>query len=148
MNKEPELALDPELLERFKTQGILKASFAYFEQHDEWNLEDIRVDFADGRVIEECYGDALSRDLRGLLECVTDTRTCELLAPTAAPVLTPTTHLSGGIAVGLDAQDGYFELDVSRGTVVKLSEAFITELRWWQLPEPVRQALIDAHVLL
>ena len=112
MNKKPELALDPELLEQFYTQGILKASFAYFEQHDEWNLEDIRVDFADGRVIEECYGDALSGDLRGLLECVTDTQSCE--------------------------QDGYFELDVSRGTVIKQSEAFITELRWWQLPEPVR----------
>jgi hypothetical protein len=122
MNKQPELALDPELLERFNTQGILKASFAYFEQHDEWNLEDIRVDFTDGRVIEECYGDALSGDLRGLLECVTDTRTCD--------------------------QDGYFEVNVSRGTVIKQSEAFITELRWWQLPEPVRQALIDSQVLL
>jgi hypothetical protein len=135
MNKQPELALDPELLERFNTQGILKASFAYFEQHDEWNLEDIRVDFADGRVIEECHGDALGGDLRGLLECLTDTQSCDLLAPTAAPT-------------GLGAQDGYFELDVSRGTVVKQSEAFITELRWWQLPEPVRQALIDSHVLL
>jgi arginine repressor len=33
MSKEPELALDPGLLERFNMQGILKARFAYFEQH-------------------------------------------------------------------------------------------------------------------
>jgi hypothetical protein len=121
MNQPVTVNLDPALLERFKRHGILKANFAYFEQHDEWNLEDISVEFADGRRLDECFGDALEVEFRTLLEDVSDTRVW--------------------------AQDGFFEVDVAGGTITKRSEAFVSELRWWQLPESVQQALIEARVV-
>ena len=113
--------LEPDALERFRQQGVVKASFAYFEQHDEWNLEDISIEYDDGRLLEEAFGDGIEASLRDLLE-------------------------DAG-ASGHRLHDGYFEVDVGAGTISKRCDAFVSEIRWWQLPESVQQALIDAHVV-
>ena len=121
MNQPVTVNLEPELLECFKQQDILKASFAYFEQHDEWNLEDIGIEFADGRRVDESLGDGIEAKLRDLLEDASESRVW--------------------------AQDGFFEVHVALGTITKCSDAFVSELRWWQLPEAIQQALIEARVV-
>ncbi len=105
--------LEPAILERFRAQGIKVAQFAYFENHDEWQLEDIRVAYQNGAVIEEPYSDALEPDLCALLE-----------------------------EVGFDG--GYVLIEVDVGTATQLDQAFLLELRWWQLDEATQRALEDA----
>jgi hypothetical protein len=113
--------LEPRFLERFHAQHITSARFAFFEEHDEWHLEDISVTYSDGTVIEEPYGDLLERDLCALLE--------------------DSTPEQG------DCQAGFFLVEVEKGTITKLDEAFVTELRWWQLAENVQRALEDAQLV-
>jgi hypothetical protein len=114
-------ALEPETLERFSAQRITTARFAYFEDHDEWTLEDITVAYSDGHVIEEPYSDTLEVDLRSLLE-------------EASP--------EKGFY-----QDGYFLVETDEGTITKLDDAFVLELRWWQLGETVQRALEEARLV-
>ncbi len=113
--------LEPEILERFRAQRVTTARFAYFEDHDEWTLEDITVAYSDGHVIEEPYSDTLEVDLRSLLE-------------DASP--------ENGFY-----QDGYFLVELEKGTITKLDDAFVTELRWWQLSETVQKALEEARLV-
>ena len=39
------------------------------------------------------------------------------------------------------AEAGFFLIEVAKGTITKLDEAFVAELRWWQLAENVQRAL-------
>ena len=43
--------------------------------------------------------------------------------------------------------DGYFELNTLEGTIRRLDQAFVTELRWWQLEPETQQALIAAKLV-
>jgi hypothetical protein len=113
--------LEPKFLERFHAQHIASARFAFFEEHDEWHLEDITVTYSDGKVIEEPYGDLLEHDLCALLE--------------------DSTPEQG------DGQAGFFLVEVEKGTISKLDEAFVTELRWWQLAENVQRALENSGLV-
>ena len=105
--------LEPAILGQFRAQGIKTAQFAYFENHDEWQLEDIRVTYQNGEIIEAPYSDTPEPDLCALLE-----------------------------QIGFDG--GYVLVEVDIGTVTQLDEAFLLELRWWQLDEATQQALEDA----
>ena len=113
--------LESKFLERFHAQHISSARFAFFEEHDEWHLEDISVTHSDGTVIEEPYGDLLERDLCALLE--------------------DSTPEQGA------GQAGFFLVEVAKGTITKLDEAFVTELRWWQLAENVQRALENSGLV-
>ena len=112
-NPQDRRPLEPAILEQFRAQGVTTAQFAYFENHDEWQLEDIRVTYQNGAIIQEPYSDTLEPDLCALLE-----------------------------EVGFDG--GYVLVEVNEGTVTQLDEAFLLELRWWQLDEATQRALEDA----
>ena len=114
-------AINPAVLERLRTLNVVSAKFAFFEHCDEWSLEDIRVECSDGSVIEEPNGDLLESELGNALE--------------------EATYDANGFG------DGYFELNVPEGTICRLDQAFVTELRWWQLEPETQQALIAAKLV-
>ena len=114
-------AIDPTVLERLRTLNVVSAKFAFFEHCDEWSLEDIRVESNDGSVIEEANGDLLESELGNALE--------------------EATYDANGFG------DGYFELNTLEGTIRRLDQAFVTELRWWQLEPETQLALIAAKLV-
>jgi hypothetical protein len=66
----PSKVLDPQILEQLRALGVTAVRFAYFEQHDEWMLEDITVAYTGGVLIEEPCSDALEPELCALLESI------------------------------------------------------------------------------
>ena len=114
-------AINPAVLERLRTLNVVSAKFAFFEHCDEWSLEDIRVESKDGSVIEEANGDLLESELGNALE--------------------EATYDANGFG------DGYFELNALEGTIRRLDQAFVTELRWWQLEPETQEALIVAKLV-
>lgn len=43
--------------------------------------------------------------------------------------------------------EGYYDLNLADGTITRLDDAFVLELRWWQLDEATQRALTEARVV-
>ncbi|NJK46170.1 MAG: hypothetical protein HC933_19635 [Pleurocapsa sp. SU_196_0] len=120
VGRQPITALEPKSLEVLQSFGVQTVRFALHETSDEWTLEDICIRYRDQSQQDAAYGDELPRRFREALEL--------------------STQLSGFYTAG------YFEINVSNGTLTRLDDAFVFELRWWQLDEATQRMLTAAGI--